>query len=67
MGLFQDSEETIHIAEIVHTSYERAACFHWDEAKRKKNASSQWKQAARSFISALWMVSSESWKRLHPN
>ena len=32
---------------------------------------SLWKQAARSyeasFISALWMVSSESWKRLHPN
>ena len=34
-------------------------------------ASSQWQQAARSyeisFISAIWMVSSESWKRLYPN
>ena len=31
----------------------------------------QWNQAARSyevsFISALWMVSSESWKSLYPN
>ena len=31
-SLFQDSEETIHSAEINDTSYERAACFHWDEA-----------------------------------
>ena len=40
-SLFQDSEETIHIAEINDTPYERAACFHWDEAKKnffgKKN------------------------------
>ena len=39
--------------------------------EKKKFASSQWKQAARlyevTFISALWMVSSESWKRLHSN
>ena len=27
-------EETIHIAEINDTSYEWAACFHWDEAKK---------------------------------
>ena len=34
-------------------------------------ALSQWKKAAHSyevsFISGIWMVSSESWKRLHPN
>ena len=28
-----DSEEAIHIAEMNDTSYEWAACFHWDEAK----------------------------------
>ena len=28
LSLFQDSEETIHIAEINDTSYERAVCFH---------------------------------------
>ena len=38
---------------------------------KKKIALSQWKQATRSyeisFISAISMVSSGSWKRLHPN
>ena len=33
-SLFQDSEETIHSAEINDTSYEWAACLHWDEAKK---------------------------------
>ena len=32
-NLFQDSEETIHIAEMNDISYERAACCHLDEAK----------------------------------
>ena len=30
--LFQDSEETSHSAETNDTSYDRAACFHGDEA-----------------------------------
>ena len=29
MKSFQDSEETIHSAEIHDSSYERTACFHW--------------------------------------
>ena len=32
-SLFRDSEEIIHSAEINDTSYERAACLHWDEPK----------------------------------
>ena len=37
----------------------------------KKNSSSQWKDQRLSYeasiISALWMISSEFWKRLQPN
>ena len=31
ISIFQDSEETIHSAEINDISYERVPCFHWDE------------------------------------
>ena len=42
-SLFQESEETIHSAEINDTSYERAACFHREEEKKKfEKKNSKW-------------------------
>jgi hypothetical protein len=32
-AFFQDSEETIHSAEINYTSYESQADFHWEKIK----------------------------------
>ena len=36
IGVHMSPDETIRIAEINDTSFERAACFHWDQAKKTK-------------------------------
>ena len=75
ISLFQDSEETVHSAEINDTFFEQAACFHGDEAIfffEKKNQNDRLKKASFSIFHGLVILShpfffSKKKKLLHLN